>query len=125
MYKVIWLVRFRRDVPRDEVVRWWREEHGPVAAATPGMIRYVQSLWLAPLDPKTHLPDTAGEPAFDGHAEHWFESREAYERAMTSAEWERTQEDGPRGFDATTLVGGQLDEHVVTWEPATDGRHSG
>ena len=28
MYKVIWLVRFRRDVPRDEVLRWWRGHHG-------------------------------------------------------------------------------------------------
>ena len=37
MYKVIWLVKFRPDMPRDEVVRWWREKHGPLAAKTPGI----------------------------------------------------------------------------------------
>jgi hypothetical protein len=68
VYKVIWLVKFRTDKSREEVVRWWREEHGPLAAATPGMARYV---------------------------------------------WRRTQDDGPTGFDSSTLVGGALDEHVV------------
>ena len=122
MYKVIWLVRFRRDVPHDEVLRWWRGRHGDLAAATPGMVRYVQNHWAAALDPATQRPDPGAEPAFDGHAEHWFESREAYEAAVASDEWRKTQEDGPTGFDASTLVGGLLEEHVVSWEPRLDGR---
>ena len=76
MYKVIWLVRFRRDVPREDVLAWWRGPHAALAAATPGMVRYVQSHWLAPLDPATCLPRAGESPEFDGHAEHWFESRE-------------------------------------------------
>ena len=112
MYKVIWLVKFRPDVPRDEVVRWWREEHGPLAARTPGMVRYVQNLWTEPLDQGTQLP-ASGAPQFDGHAEHWFTDFEAYKAAMVSAEWKKTQDDGPTGFDSPTLVGGALSEHVV------------
>jgi uncharacterized protein (TIGR02118 family) len=118
VYKVIWLVKFRSDVPRDEVLAWWRGRHGEIAAATPGMVRYVQNHWAAPLDPATHMPDPTSPPQFDGHAEHWFESREAYEAAMASDEWRLTQQDGPTGFDASTLVGGLLEEHVVTNLPS-------
>ena len=112
MYKVIWLVKFRSDKPREEVVRWWREVHGPLAAKTPGMVRYVQNYWVKPLEHDTQLP-TAGETHFDGHAEHWFEDFETYKAAMASEEWKKTQEDGPEGFDGTTLVGGELSEFVV------------
>jgi uncharacterized protein (TIGR02118 family) len=122
MYKVIWLVKFRPDMERDEVLRWWRGHHGDVAAQTPGMVRYVQNHWVAPLDSATQLPLPGAEPHFDGHAEHWFESREAYERAMASDEWKRTREDGPGGFDSSTLVGGELEEYVVSWQPGPDGR---
>lgn len=113
MFKVIWLVKFQPDVPRDDVVRWWRDEHGPMAARIPGMVRYVQSVWTEPLDQKTQLPIPKGECQFDGHAEHWFTDFEAYKAAMTSAEWQETHEDGPRAFDTSTLVGGVLSEHVV------------
>src|SRR5581483_5056347 len=88
VYKVIWLVKFRSDKPRDEVVRWWREEHGPLAAKTPGMERYVQNLWTEPLDQRSQRP-TSGAPHFDGHAEHWFTDFAAYEAAMTSDEWKQ------------------------------------
>ena len=120
MYKVIWLTRFREDRPRDEVLEWWRGHHGELAAATPGMIRYVQSHWVRGLDPATHQP--RGAPHYDGHAEHWFESRAAYDLAMASPEWRRTVEDGPAGFASTTLVGGELEETVITWDTMADGR---
>lgn len=121
MYKVIWLVKFRKDLDPNDVRGWWREHHSKVAAATPGMVRYVQNHWMQPLDPETFLPRT-GEMAFDGHAEHWFDSCESYEAAMASEQWQLTQEDGPTGFDASTLVGGRLEEHVISWEPMRDGR---
>ena len=121
MFKVIWLVKFRQDVDRDEVLRWWRGRHGELAAATPGMLRYVQNHWTAPLDQGTQMP-TRGAPTFDGHAEHWFESRAAYEAAMASDEWKLTLDDGPTGFDSSTLVGGELEEYVVSWDARSDGR---
>lgn len=122
MYKVIWLTKFRPDADREEVRRWWKGHHAELAAATPGMIRYVQNHWMAPLDPATFMPARDRPMAFDGHAEHWFESREAYEAAMASEEWKATALDGPTGFDGTTLVGGVLMEHVVSWDSTTDGR---
>jgi len=54
---------------------------------------------------------------FDGHAEHWFADRESYERGMASEEWKRTREDGPTGFDTSTLVGAEVEETVITWTP--------
>jgi uncharacterized protein (TIGR02118 family) len=125
MYKVIWLTKFRPDLDREEVRAWWKGRHGELAAATPGMIRYVQNHWMAPLDRTTFLPVPDAQLAFDGHAEHWFESREAYEAAMASDEWKETVADGPTGFDSTTLVGGVLMEHVVSWAAEPDGRSYG
>ena len=115
MYKVIWLTKFRSDMPREEVLAWWRGPHAELAKATPGMLRYVQSYWTVGLDPQTHLE--SGPPAFDGHAEHWFADRESYERGMASEEWKRTREDGPTGFDTSTLVGAEVEETVITWTP--------
>lgn len=119
MYKVIWLTRFRPGVTHEEVLRWWRGPHAELAAATPGMIRYVQSYWTAALDADTQLP--AGAPLFDGHAEHWFDSKESYVAAMASAEWRRCREDGPVGFDSGTLIGAELEETVITWDVGRDG----
>ena len=120
MYKVIWLVRFRQDSDPKDVLEWWRGPHAELAKSTPGMVRYVQSYWREALSPATSMPD--GPPAFDGHAEHWFESFESYQHAMASDEWAQTMADGPVHFDSSSLVGGVLDEFVVRWDPGDDGR---
>jgi len=120
VFKIIWLVRFRKDKATEEVLHWWRGHHAELARSTPGMIRYVQSHWRSGLDPATGLP--GAEPQFDGHAEHWFESYATYQAAMASPEWAATIADGPSHFDSTTLVGGELDEFVVTWDTGPDGR---
>ncbi len=92
MFKVIWLVKFRKDMDPADVRKWWRYDHSKVAADTPGMVRYVQSHWTAPLE-STNFLTREGEKAFDGHAEHWFESRESYEAAMASDQWKICAED--------------------------------
>jgi len=121
VYKVIWLTKFRSDMPREEVLAWWRGPHADLAKATPGMIRYVQSYWTSALDDDTQL--ATGEPGyFDGHAEHWFPDRQSYEAAMSSPEWKACRADGPTGFDGSTLFGGELVETVITWTPGDDGR---
>jgi uncharacterized protein (TIGR02118 family) len=121
MYKVIWLVRYQPGMDREEVRRWWRDQHGTLGAATPGMVRYVQNHWASALDPVTELP-TDERPGFDGHAEHWFTDRAAYEAAMASDHWKRVLADGPNGFDPSSLVGGVLLENVVTWDARGDDR---
>lgn len=116
MYKVIWLTKFRPDVPRDDVIAWWRGPHAEMAAATPGMLRYTQSLWVTELDPVTQL--ATGRPGiFDGHAEHWFADRDTYGRAMASPQWQRCRDDGPTGFAFDTLLGAELEETVISWRP--------
>jgi uncharacterized protein (TIGR02118 family) len=122
MFKVIWLAKFRTDLPRQEVLTWWRGHHAELAKATPGMLRYVQSHWVQALDPETHMP--GGTPFYDGHAEHWFADRESYDRAMASDEWKATLIDGPNGFERS-LVGGMLEETVISWHPMDDGRIEG
>lgn len=114
MYKVVWLTKFRDDLPREEVLAWWRGPHAELARATPGMIRYVQSYWTSALDDDTQLA-TGALGTFDGHAEHCFANRTAYERGMASEEWRRCREDGPTGFDASTLIGAEVEETVITW----------
>jgi len=122
VYKVIWLAKFRPDLPREDVLRWWRGHHAELAKATPGMLRYVQSYWVQSLDGTTQLPD-GGTPFYDGHAEHWFADKDAYLAAMASPEWKLTLEDGPNGF-SDHLVGGELEETVISWHPMDDGRAS-
>ena len=99
MYKVIWLAKFRPDLPREDVLKWWRGHHAELAKAAPGMLRYVQSYWVEALDGTTQLP-TGEKPFYDGHAEHWFESLESYKACMASPEWKLTLEDGPNGFSS-------------------------
>ena len=120
MYKVIWLAKFRPDLPREDVLKWWRGHHAQLAKAAPGMLRYVQSYWVEALDGTTQLP-TGEKPFYDGHAEHWFESLESYRACMASPEWKLTLEDGPNGF-SSSLVGGALEETVISWDPMDDGR---
>lgn len=114
MYKVIWLAKFRADLPRAEVLAWWRGPHAELARATPGMIRYVQSYWTSALDDGTQLA-TGDLALFDGHAEHWFADRAAYERGMASDEWRRCRDDGATGFDTSTLIGAEVEETVISW----------
>ena len=121
MYKIINLTKFRPGVSRSEVLEWWRGPHAELAKATPGMMRYVQSYWSSGLDPATGL--ATGQPgAFDGHAEHWFADEASYRAAMASAEWQRCIEDGPTHFDGPSLIGGELQESVILWDPMNDGR---
>jgi hypothetical protein len=117
MYKVIWLTKFRSDLPREHVLEWWRGPHADMAKATPGMLRYVQSYWTSALDGDTQLA-TGELGVFDGHAEHWFADEDSYRAAMASEQWQRCREDGPNGFDYVTLVGGELEETVISWEPS-------
>ena len=124
--KLVFCVRKRPELSDEEFQTYWHERHGPLVRSFfetgrfPGMLRYVQSHWVQSLDGTTQLPD-GGTPFYDGHAEHWFADREAYLTAMASPEWKLTLEDGPNGF-AASLVGGELEETVISWHPMDDGR---
>src|SRR6266516_4873446 len=118
MVKVIFLLKFRPDLDKEEVRRWWRTEHGALALRNLGMKRYVQNHWIAPIASE----HAEGGMPYDGCVEVWFEDREAYEATMASPEWQALEEDGVHGFEMGSLQGGFVTEHVMRWDALPDGR---
>ena len=115
MYKVMWITRFNPELDREEARRWWLERHGPLVLATPGLKRYVQNHWL---ETNPWSGSTRGaEMDFDGHAEAWFESREAFDAAMASEEFKRAIADVASCFDPGSLSSGVVREYVMKWDP--------
>ena len=77
------------DPEADKVVvvsyRYWRDVHGPIGAAMPGVRRYIQNHAGTALD---------GSPApCDGFAEIWFDDMESMLRALSSPEGLAAQAD--------------------------------
>lgn len=118
MVKVIFLLKFRKDLDPEEVRRWWRTDHGALALKNTRMKRYVQNHWVSPIA-EEHAAD--GMP-YQGCVEVWFESMADYEATMASPEWKALEEDGPNGFEMTELNGGFVTEHIMRWDAQGDGR---
>jgi len=87
--KRIAFVTRRPDLSVDAFQRHWRDVHGPIAAAIPGLRRYVQCHALA--ETYARRP-----PPFDGLAITWFDSTDAMRRAATTPEYARTRDDESR-----------------------------
>jgi uncharacterized protein (TIGR02118 family) len=107
MAKGIGFVRRKPGMPVEAFQRHWREVHGPLGAAIPGMRRYVQS--------HTRLAayDRGREPTWDGIATIWFDDPAALRAATATPEWGRAKADdanfiapGPVSFIITT-------EHII------------
>jgi uncharacterized protein (TIGR02118 family) len=87
MVKLIFALRRRSDLSRDEFQRYWLEQHGPLVrshAGALGIRRYVQSHTLPD---EFHLALRASRQApepFDGVAELWFDSVEAIGAAAST-----------------------------------------
>jgi uncharacterized protein (TIGR02118 family) len=91
MIQEIVLLRRRPGMDRDEFHRYWREIHGPLAAKLPGLRKYVQ----AHVMPDSFQPD----PPYDGIAELWFDSPEAFHAAIASPEGQAARADFPNFLD--------------------------
>jgi len=91
----------------EEFQRHWREVHGPIAAALPGLRRYVQS----------HTRRSAYEggrvPAYDGVVLAWFDSEDAIRRAATSAEYARVLADVALFLSPAAIPFILTREHVI------------
>ena len=101
MQKLVFVLQFREDMSREEALRYWQEVHGPIAAKTPGLRKYVQ-------DQATAAPE--GDLQFDGIAELWFDSEEAFRSAMDSPEWRATIADVPNFAVREKTWGALVDE---------------
>ena len=78
MLKVIVVLARKKDLGEAEFRRYFRDVHGPLAEALPGLRRYVQNVVAE--DPKR------SRPGWDGVAELWFDDRAAMEAAWASPE---------------------------------------
>ena len=89
MIKLVFALRRRPDLSREEFQTYWREHHAPLVrshAEALGIRRYVQVHTL-PDDLHAPLRDSRGAPdAYDGVAELWFDSIEALGAAAVSDE---------------------------------------
>jgi uncharacterized protein (TIGR02118 family) len=105
--KGVGFVRRKPDMTVEAFQRHWREVHGPLGAALPGLRRYVQS------HVRLSAYHRGRDPAWDGIAIIWFDDSTALRAATSTPEWDRAKADdgnfiapGPVAFIITT-------EHVI------------
>ncbi len=105
MFKIMFLVHKRPDLDREEFYRYWREDHGPIAAKLPGIRRYVQN---------HSIPDSdGGLPTYDGFAEAWFDDAESFERALESPEGVAALDDAAKFMDMDRMTSFPVNEVEV------------
>ena len=108
MIKAIGMMKRKPGISREEFIRHYEDVHAPLAQRLLGFARYARN-YLLPVP-------GAGEPPFDVISEFWFESKEAYARAMafnTSPEARILREDEALFMDTSKTVGLLVDEHVT------------
>ena len=101
MQKLVFVLQLRKDMSREEALRYWREVHGPIASKVPGLRKYVQNH-------ATAAPE--GDLQFDGIAELWFDSPEAFQAATVSPEWQATIADAASFADMEKTPAAFVDE---------------
>ena len=88
MVKLVYPLRRRRDLSREEFQRYWRETHAPLVAShaeTLRIRRYIQVHTDAtPLDDALRESRGAAVEPFDGVAELWWDSVEDLAAAQSS-----------------------------------------
>jgi len=85
--KTVDLVTRKAGMPIDDFFKYWREDHGPLVAASPVVRRYVQS------HTRRAIYDTGRTPAYDGAAMIWFDDMETLRAAAATPEFERMRDD--------------------------------
>jgi uncharacterized protein (TIGR02118 family) len=117
MVKLIYCIAKKPELSVEEFQRYWREVHAPIAAKIPGVRRYVQCHSLPELYDKGPLA-----PAYDGAAEVWFDSHEAFMSAVGSPEVKAAREDETHFIDHSRSAMFFTEEKPVVGaptEPAT------
>src|SRR5215813_6808708 len=94
----------RSELTRDQFRRYFRETHGPLATAIPGVRRYIQNFVE---------PDERRNPPWDVVVEFWFDDREAMEMAWQSQEGRQATDDNSNCLDLERSGWSVVDEVVV------------
>ncbi len=91
MIKLVSLLTRRPELTHEQFVRHWRDIHGPLALAVPGVRRYVQS-HIRGTRTRADIPETAVE--IDGIAELWYDDEAALAASAASPEARALYADG-------------------------------
>ena len=94
MVKLVYCVRRKPGLSREEFIRYWAEVHAPIGARIPGLRKLVHSYALA-------APGDIRPADFDGMAELWFDDERAIIEARHSAEWAASTDDEANFVDGT------------------------
>lgn len=115
MIKVISVIKRNPGMEVEAFQDYWLNVHGPIAAAMPGVRRYVQSHTLLGGYRK-------GQPAADGIAELWFDDTDAMRALEGTAALEATLADHIEFVAPGGLAQIFTEEHVIKDGPVpTDG----
>ena len=109
MWKVAWLTKFRPGMEPEEAKHHWHDVHGAIMLSVPGVLGYVQNYRSGPI----LGPNASVERSFDGYSVGWFESRDSYEAALKSPQWQRLHDDSPNVFDNSSMLTVYLDEQIM------------
>jgi uncharacterized protein (TIGR02118 family) len=120
MIKLVFVIRRREDLPLEEFHRYWLEEHAPLARSLLGQLgarRYVQTHTLnADLNAALAAPRGTAE-AYDGLAEIWWDSLDAFLAAAGSEAGqganEKLREDEARFIDFARSSLFITEEHAI------------
>jgi uncharacterized protein (TIGR02118 family) len=90
MPKMIFVLRRRADLTREQMVEEWSgEQHTALVRTLPRLTRWVQN----------RVTSAQGGPECDGIGELWFEGGGAMDRVLSSPEWAAAVEDARRFLD--------------------------
>lgn len=105
MVKLVFLLHRKPGMTAEEFHRYWRDVHGPIGAAMPGVRRYVQNHASSALD---------GSPApCDGFAEIWFDDTASMTQALTSPEGLAAQADAANFMDVSRVPTFVVEETAI------------
>ena len=104
MYAVVGLLSKHESMSTEDFRRWWHEDHVPHVKQIPGVVHYV----TYPIDETRTALETdsfSPETDVDGIAIIYYESREAYRRALESKELKADKQHLRTGVTASVYYG--------------------
>lgn len=104
MYAVIGLLRKHPSMNTEDFMKWWQEDHVPHVKRIPGVLHYV-TYPIEEMRVSIEKDDFTPEVDVDGIAIIYYDSREAYHRALKSPEAKADKRHLQTGVEAMVYFG--------------------